>query len=273
MLLQDKSEMTPKRRIIALLTDFGLQDHFVAVMKAVILNITRAVEFVDISHQIIPQGVKEASLLLFSSFRYFPKGTIFLVVVDPGVGSRRKAIAVKTKNYYFVAPDNGVLSLALEKEQIERIVSLQNPTYFLKPVSFTFQGRDIFSPVAGHLAKGVNISLFGRSIEKIEKLDIASPVQKNNKLIGQIIYIDRFGNLVSNLKKEQFFNFLKGKNFLAFLNKKRIERFYPYYALAGEDEPFFIEGSLSFLEVSLREKSACRYFKAEPGEKITIYRR
>ncbi|MCD6228652.1 MAG: SAM-dependent chlorinase/fluorinase [Candidatus Omnitrophica bacterium] len=259
-------------KIVALLTDFGTEDNFVGVTKGVILKINPKVTLVDITHQIGAHKVKRGAFLLHSSFSYFPKGTIFLVIVDPGVGSKRKALAVKTRNYYFVGPDNGVLFPSLEADGIVEAVEITNKKYLLSSISSTFHGRDVFAPIAAYLSKGVKLEKLGREIVDIKKLNLPQIKIRKNTLTGEIIYIDSFGNLVTNIDRITLEKFIKNRNFVAFLNKKKIAKFCDSY-LQGEKEPFFIEGGFFKLEISLKMKSAKRYFKAKEGQKIVIKRR
>jgi len=257
-------------RTIALLTDFGTKDNYVGVMKGVILNINPKVNLVDITHEISPQNVWEAGFLLYKSFKFFPKNTIFLVVVDPGVGSKRKALAIKTKNYYFVGPDNGVLSLAVKEDGLRKAVSLENKKYFLREVSSTFWGRDVFSPVSAYLSKGISIDKLGRVCNKIKELKIPSPQIKGSILSGRVIYIDRFGNLITNINLKDFKDFTKNKEFIFKIKSKNITKFYPYYQKAKSDELFLCEGSFGYLEVSLKNKSASSFLKAKIKDKVKL---
>lgn len=246
--------------VIALLTDFGLKDHFLGVIKGVILRINPQAKLVDISHNILPHNIREAAFILCGSFSYFPKGTVFLTVVDPGVGSARHPIAIKTKNYYFVGPDNGVLSIAAQRDGIEKIIALENRRYFLKNISSTFHARDIFAPIAAHISKGADILSLGPSSRGIEEINLPPPKISGNTLNAEVIYADKFGNLITNMTKKQFLDFTKGKDFSAILKNKRIKKLYSFYAQAKDNEPFLIEGSLSLLEISLKNKSAKDYF-------------
>ncbi len=259
-------------RTIALLTDFGVKDNFVGVMKAVILKINPKVNLIDITHMISPQNIWEAGFLLYKSFRFFPKDTIFLVVVDPGVGSKRKALAIKTKNYYFVGPDNGVLSLASRKDGREKIINLTNKRYFLKEVFSTFHGRDIFSPVSAYLSKGVKIDNLGPSLRRIEELELPSPKIKGSTLVGQILYIDRFGNLVTNLNLRDFQRFTRGRRFKLKIKSKFITKFYPYYQKADDKELFLCPGSLGYLEISLKNSNASSFLEATLKENFELIR-
>jgi S-adenosylmethionine hydrolase len=261
-------------KVIALLTDFGLEDNFVGVMKGVILCINPCVQLVDITHNISSHNIKEAALVLLKSFSYFPRGTVFLTVVDPGVGSSRIPIGIKTKNYYFVGPDNGTLSLAAKEDGIKAIIALENKRYLLKNISSTFQARDIFAPVAANITKGVSFSYLGRGIKKIKEIDLNLPKIKGNILKAEIIYADKFGNLVTDIKKDSFNKFLKGNGFIAHFRGKKIKKLYSYYMQAKNNEPFLIEGSFSFLEISLKNKSAKDYFSLEriKNDKLIIKR-
>ncbi|MCM8831610.1 MAG: SAM-dependent chlorinase/fluorinase [Candidatus Omnitrophica bacterium] len=247
--------------IIALLTDFGLIDTYVGIVKAVILNINPKAEIVDITHQVLRGNINQGAFLLLKSFKFFPKCTIFLGIVDPGVGSSRYPIAIKTKNYYFVGPDNGILSLAAKEDGIEKIVVLENKKYFLKNISSTFHGRDIFAPSCAYISKGQPIENFGREIKKIKEVKIPLPKITKNTLYAQILYGDIFGNLITNLEKEVLLKFSKNKNFIATLGGKKITKIYNFYKEAKDEELFFIEGSFGLLEISCKNKSAADFLK------------
>ncbi len=255
---------------IVLLTDFGLKDSFVGVMKGVIVNISPGAEIVDLTHQVMPCNINQAAFLLLTSFKFFPKGTIFVVVVDPGVGSNRKSIAIKTKDYYFVGPDNGVLSLAAISDSIGKIVSLDNKEYFLEKVSATFHGRDIFAPVAAYLEKGVKINSFGKELKNIKGINLPVPEMSGNKLTGEIIFIDRFGNLVTNITKDKLKEFVGERKFRISIKSAQFDKLYNYYSEAEENELFLCEGGFGFLEISLKNKSAAELLKAEIGDKVSV---
>ena len=270
--------------IITLLTDFGLDDNFVGVVKGVILAINPDAKIVDVSHNITPGDILQAAFLLESSYRYFPRGTVHLVVVDPGVGSERKAIIVKTRKYYFVGPDNGVLSLALKREgKIIDIVSITNQRFFLKPVSSTFHGRDIFAPVAAYLSRGTNITEFGVSqsrtyvhLEFPQPEIILTKVRaktggKVKALRGQIVYIDRFGNLVTNLQENVFQRFTEGGNFRIGLKDEIINKISRSYLQTQRDKPLAIFGSFGTLEISINRGSARDYFGVRRGQRVSVF--
>lgn len=187
--------------IVALLTDFGIDDIYVGVMKGVILNINPDAQIIDITHAIRPQSVREGAFALMNSFRYFPDGTTFCIVVDPGVGSTRKPIAVKTEKYQFIAPDNGVLSYTLSMIGGDyETVALENPAYQLKYVSQTFHGRDIFSPTAAYMARGdIEFADFGSSLDKLFNFPLPQLTYDTHRLIGEVMHIDHFGNIITSI--------------------------------------------------------------------------
>jgi S-adenosylmethionine hydrolase len=199
------------RPIIALLTDFGLRDHYVAAMKAVALGICPEVTFVDITHDIAPQDVAGAALELDACFAYFPAGTIFLIVVDPGVGSARRAVAAAAGTYRFVAPDNGVLFPVLQHTSDRHVVELQEPKYARPTVSRTFEGRDRFAPAAAWLAAGVEMAALGPPVDHIVELQISAPRQSGERLSGEVVRVDRFGNLITNIDRAMLEAFLDGR--------------------------------------------------------------
>lgn len=255
-------------RIITLLTDFGLKDNFVGVIKGVILKIKPDVGIVDISHNIDAQDKFAAAFLLKASYKYFPEGTIHVIVVDPGVGAQRKIILVKTKEYYFLSPDNGILSLALKEEKIERIVSVENDKFFLKPVSDTFHGRDIFAPVAGFLSKGNKLSEFGPQVKHIEEISVPQPQKNNQKLTGQIIHIDRFGNLVTNIDIDTLQSFSKGVKIR--IKGMPVDGISASYQDVGFGKPLAIIGSFGYLEIAVNGASAENYFSLRKSDKIEL---
>ncbi len=195
------------RPVIALLTDFGTRDHYAGTMKAVILGICPEATLVDITHDIPAHDMLTATLELAASYKYFPTGTIFLVVVDPGVGSARRGIAADTGDYRFVAPDNGVLTAVLKETPAKRVVELTERRYARATVSRTFEGRDRFAPAAGWLAKGIDLSALGRSAGAIHHIAIPAPQIAEDVLTGEVLRVDRFGNLVTNIDRKMFDKF------------------------------------------------------------------
>jgi S-adenosyl-L-methionine hydrolase (adenosine-forming) len=252
--------------VIALLTDFGLKDNYVGITKAVIAGIFPGVKFIDISHEVSSYDVRQAAFILRTSYNFFPQSTVFLAAIDPGVGSERKALAVKTKNYFFVGPDNGVLSLAVSADGIESIVELTQEEYFLKQVSSTFQARDIFASVSAFLAKGVAIERMGRIRQDLKHISIQAPEMKNHLMQGEIIFIDKFGNLVTNLPK----SLLKGKEFEIEINGRKIDKIYNSYSQAKDEELFLSQGSFGYIEVSVKKAKAQKLIPAKTGDKLIL---
>lgn len=189
------------RPLIALVTDFGLRDHYAGTMKGVVLGICPDVTLVDISHDIPPHDVLTGALELAAAYRYFPPGTIFLAVVDPGVGSSRRAIAADTGDYRFVAPDNGVLSAIFDDSPPKRVVELTDRRYARPTISRTFEGRDRFAPAAAWIAKGIALTALGRQAGDIARLQIPKARWEEGAIVGDVLRVDRFGNLVTNIDR------------------------------------------------------------------------
>jgi S-adenosyl-L-methionine hydrolase (adenosine-forming) len=263
-----------KRPVISLLTDFGASDHYVGVMKGVILGICPAAHLVDITHEIEPYAISEAAYTLAQAWRYFPDGTIHLVVVDPGVGSSRRPILVTTSaeagGHLFVAPDNGVLTLLLDTAPIRKVREITVSRYFHQPVSQTFHGRDIFAPVAAHLASGVPPGRFGKAIENAVRLNFATPMTASrDKWTGTVLKIDRFGNLITNFRSENWRR-LARQPFVLRAGKQRISRLAASYVEVMSDEVFLIEGSAGFLEISVNKGSAAALTGCITGSRLEL---
>ena len=190
-------------RIITLTTDFGTRDWFVGTMKAVILGILPRANVVDITHEIPPGDIRAGAFALMASCRYFPRDTVHVAVVDPGVGSQRQAIAVQTAHRFFVGPNNGVLSWGLGLEKIKTIRLLEKRQYFLQPVSRTFHGRDVFAPVAAHLSRGLSASRLGRELKDFVRLPWPRTTKQRGEVQGEIVHIDRFGNAITDIEAER----------------------------------------------------------------------
>jgi len=263
------------RPIITLTTDFGLEDGYVGTMKGVILGINPEAAIVDLSHQIAPQSVRQAAYVLAAACPHFPPGTIHVVVVDPGVGSERRAIALETPTARFVAPDNGVLSYILaelgfsEGEAIPpgcRAVHLNNPRYWLVEVSSTFHGRDIFAPVAAHLSRGVPIEELGEPIEEIVVFPIPLPeLRADGTLVGHVIHIDRFGNLITDVKGRSLH-----LGSIIEVKGREIQGVSRTYADVEEGELLALIGSSGRLELSVREGSAAQKLQAKVGDEVVV---
>lgn len=252
---------------ITLLTDFGLEDPYVGIMHGVILNIVHRANLVDLTHAVPPQDVDRAAFLLATAVDYFPPGTVHLVVVDPGVGTARRPIAVRTEHAFFVAPDNGVLDLALARQPAERCVHLTDQRYWLAEVSATFHGRDIFAPVAAHLARGVAIDAFGTPVRDLtHRPTLQVERQPDGRLRGRIQHIDRFGNCVTNVPAEMISN----RASTIKVGAATIQGLALTYAGAEPGELVALIGSHGFLEISVRNGSAADRIDGQVGERVLI---
>ena len=261
------------RPVVALLTDFGTRDHYTGTMKAVVLGICPDVTLVDITHDIPPHDVLTAAIELAASYKYFPAGTIFLTVVDPGVGSARRGIAVDTGDHRFVCPDNGVLSAVLRETPARRVVELTERRYARPTVSRTFEGRDRFAPAAGWLAKGVDLSALGRSAGTIHQLTIPVPRVTESVIAGEVLRVDRFGNLVTNIDRKLFEKFSHAADIELSADTHRIGRVVATYAEAAPDEVCALFGSSDHLEVAVNAGSASERLSLGRGAPVTIRRR
>lgn len=262
--------------IITLLTDFGEDDEFVGVMKGVILGVNPSASIIDITHRIDPQDIVQAAYLIPSYYTFFPKGTVHIIVVDPGVGSDRPIIALEMAGHVFLAPDNGVLSLLLDSGYIDSIVSVNNQNYFLTPVSQTFHGRDIFAPVGAYISMGIDVGKTGTPLGKrdLVRLDIQKPhLTDKGKLVGAIISIDRFGNLITNIKLSDV-NESFGSHPDAILQvevgKRKIEGLSESYQGAGIENLLAIIGSRGYLEIAVNRGSAHGRLKVKKGDLVCV---
>ena len=259
-----------RKPIITLLTDFGTKDHYVASMKGAILNINPRCLLIDITHQVNPQDIEEGAFILANSYSYFPKGTIHLSVVDPGVGGIRKPILVMTQQYFFVGPDNGLFRLVAQREKIKQVVVLTQRKYFLSQISSTFHGRDIFAPVAAHLSLGVKPKAFGYEIKSPKELGSRIPFVKEGKLFGEILHIDAFGNVISNIDGEKLFRFVQSRSFAIRAGRKVISGLKKGYWEGKKGEPIALLGSGGFVEISVGEGNAQKILKVKRGDPIVI---
>lgn len=260
------------RPVVALLTDFGSHDHYAGTMKAVVLGICPDVTLVDITHDIPPHDVLTAALELAASYKYFPPGTIFLVVVDPGVGSARRGIVADTGDHRFVAPDNGVLTAVLRDSPARRIFEMTERRYTRPTVSRTFEGRDRFAPAAGWLAKGVDLSTFGRSAGTIHQLHIPTPAMTPDVLAGEVMRVDRFGNLVTNIDRKLFDQFVHSSGIEIAAATHRVGRVVGTYAEAAAGEVCALFGSTDHLEITVNAGSASERLNLTRGAPVTIRR-
>jgi S-adenosylmethionine hydrolase len=272
--------------IITLTTDFGYNDAYVAAVKGAILSINPEANIIDISHSIDPQNILQAAFILSTAYRYFPKQTVHMAIVDPGVGSERRGIILKTPSAFFIAPDNGILSYIIDdlfltesRSSTEHTHDLQelvfktgleaavitDPRFWRHPVSPTFHGRDIFAPVAAGLSLGISLYEFGEKINSLHVLSIPKPsLDPEGNLVGRVLHVDRFGNLITNIKS----NDLPGKDVMIEMAGYCIQGISDYYA--QNKEVMAIIGSSGYLEVSLRDGSACDFLGAAVGDEIKV---
>lgn len=257
------------RGIITLTTDFGHLDHFVGTMKGVIKSIAPGADIVDICHEVSAFDVTEGAFVLAQAYRYFPKNTIHVAVVDPGVGSERRAIVAQGAGQTFLAPDNGVLSLILEKEKCA-VREITADRYFLKSVSQTFHGRDVFAPAAAHLAKGVPVSRLGKPVKDALRMALAT-VHRTGKRTwsGAILKIDRFGNLITSLPTADF-PAISERLFELAVGLDKATLLVNSYSQAPMGELFVIAGSAGYLEVGIKQGSAANRLKVGCGAPVEL---
>jgi len=255
--------------LITLTTDFGLSDHYVGVMKGVILSICPRARIVDVSHGVGAFEIAEAAFTISQAYRYFPRGTVHVVVVDPGVGTSRRPILAQAAGQSFIAPDNGVLSMIYAREK-HKVRAISSARYFLPLVSNTFHGRDIFAPVAAHLAGGIAAARFGKPMADYLRLDFDKPARTGRRAwTGAILKVDRFGNIVTNFSVEDFPDLDKGAFEMA-VGPQRIGVLARHYAERGPGEPFLIVGSAGYYEISVGQASAAKLLGCAAGAPLEL---
>ncbi len=259
---------SPNLPVITLLTDFGTADYFVGALKGAILSVNPSAVIADITHEVPPQDLEAAAFTLLASYRTFPPGTIHVVVVDPGVGSTRRPIVVSTGDQFFVGPDNGIFTYIYDREPSHQTVHVTAEKYFRQPTSTTFHGRDIFAPVAAALSKGVKPQAFGAAVTDEARLTIPlmPVVQKDGKVEGRIIHIDRFGNCITNITRE----ILQGTRATLLVKEKPVESFRSFYGENSDSELFAIWGSAGFLEIAVNNGSAALSLGVKRGEAVIV---
>ena len=260
------------RPVIALLTDFGTRDHYAGTMKGVALSICPDITFVDISHDVPPHDVVAGALELAAAYKYFPAGTIFLVVVDPGVGSTRRGIAADTGDYKFVAPDNGVLTAVFDEHPPKRVVELTERRYARPTVSRTFEGRDRFAPAAAWLAKGIELVALGRSAGAMHRLDLPQATLDGDRIAGQVLRVDRFGNLITNIDRKTF-DRLAGAQLEIQIGGRVVSKVVSAYADAPPGELCALFGSTDHLEIAANGASAAGALDLGRGAPVHVARR
>lgn len=252
--------------VITLTTDFGLHDGYVAAMKGAILSIAPDVSLVDVSHQVPPQDVASGAYILSRSYRYFPAGSVHLAVVDPGVGSARRAILVETPEYRFVGPDNGLFSAVLQRESTWNAVEIRNAAYFRPEASPTFHGRDIFGPVAAHLCNGVTLAELGPRIADPVLLNLWSVQERDKVVAGWIVHVDRFGNAISNIEKRR----MEHEGVRVRAGEFVFDRVCRTYADVPEGRSLALYGSDNTLEIAINGGNAARNLGLKRGDRIIV---
>lgn len=243
--------------IITLLTDFGLRDPYVGIMKGVILSIHPGARIIDLGHQIGAGDIFQGAIILQESFPFFPEGSVHLAVVDPGVGGDRRPIAVKTKDHFFVGPDNGLFWPVITAHEKQEVIHLTERRYFLSPVSDTFHGRDIFAPVAAYLSLGVDPADMGVVIHDPVPLDVPLPRETGDILTGQIVRVDHFGNLITNISRKRLYDFLGEQSPTIRVGSLMIEGLVRSYVEAEEGQLLALIGSSDRLELAVNLGRAC----------------
>jgi len=262
--------------IITLLTDFGTKDEYAGLMKAVILSINPSAAIIDITHQIDSQDIVQAAFTIYSSYGYFPEGTVHLVVVDPGVGSERSLLALETEKQFFIAPDNGVLTLLFTEGKISSLIRITNSRYFLSSVSPTFHGRDIIAPVGAHISGGIHIGKLGSEldVQAAVHLDHLHPrITEDGQVVGKIVVIDNFGNLITNIDSEVL------NEMYPTGGKRKIQILFGSHVITGLSgtydnvrlkTPLALIGSRGYLEIAVNKGHAARTLKAHKGDMVRV---
>jgi len=262
-----------KRPVITLLTDFGLRDHFVGVMKGVVMGICPEAMVVDITHDLSAMVVGEAAFLLGCAYPYFPAGTVHVAVVDPGVGGPRRPLAARCGEHLFVGPDNGVMSYAFDEVDDWQAVAITNPKRCLADVSATFHGRDIFAPAAAHLAAGVPLEDLGAAIQDPMRLDLPTPRETPRGLEAHVLHVDRFGNLITDLKREALQRWLGGDEagrVIIEAGQGSLRGVRDCYEAVPEGRPLAIVGSTGRLELAINRGRASDRFRLGYGDAILL---
>jgi S-adenosylmethionine hydrolase len=271
-----QSRKSSKKRkpvgVIALLTDFGLKDQYVGAVKGVILTVNPTVQIVDITHDIVPQRIRQAGYLLWSTYKVFPEGTVFVCVVDPGVGGKRTIIGIKTKKFTFLAPDNGFLDFVMSTEKIIETVEVDEKKvekYLSGPVSSTFHGRDVFAPLAAHVSKGVRLEQFGLIVKPKE---IVPPFihSQITAVHPCILHIDRFGNIITNLALKDVDNVADEIQAIS-IDRNLVSRWTRNYEEAPDNTPCLIVNSSGLVEISVKNNSAARLLGATLDTPVKAY--
>ncbi|HLI91228.1 MAG TPA: SAM-dependent chlorinase/fluorinase [Ktedonobacteraceae bacterium] len=269
------------RPVIAFMTDFGTGDGDVGVMKGVALGITPDAQIVDITHDIAPQNVASAAWILATAYRYFPKGTVYICVVDPGVGSTRRAVAVHAGDWYFVGPDNGLFSYVLAQQPVHEVVVASNPNYHLRQVSSTFHGRDIFTPVGAHIARGTALAELGPRVDPatLRRIDLELARREGARIEARIVHVDNFGNLITGIPLSMVPDLFSSPSVRLTFPERQItiaerRRFFsegPDGSESGDEtQPFIYGDSSGYVGVALRNGNAARLLGVGYNAALTL---
>ena len=261
---------TKRPGIVTLITDFGTRGEYAGAMKGAILKVNPRCQVIDITHQIEPQNLLQASFVLQSAYPYYPPGTIHVAVVDPGVGTRRRPVVVEKEGYLFVGPDNGVFSGVLSRRAKTVVYEIAERKFFLSPVSDTFHGRDIFAPVAGRLSLGMEPRRLGPRVKEVKTLEWPQPRRSGRKLLARILWADSFGNLMTNVSREESGPDVEGRPIQIQGKGWCIDRIHRTYGQGRRGEPMALFGSGGYLEISVNRGNALELLGLRPGDPITI---
>jgi len=258
--------------VITLTTDFGESDPYVAMMKGVILSINPGVSIIDITHQVPAGSIRAGGSIIKETYKYFPAGTVHVGVIDPGVGGKRRPIAVLADGHFFVGPDNGLFWPVIEREEHPEVIHLREKRYWMHEISPTFHGRDIFAPVAAHLSGGVNAFLLGEKIGNPTTLTHPLPITENNNLTGEVIRVDHFGNIITNITRRHLSPFLTSKGLIIKIGSLVLRKISTTYSDVPEGQPLALIGSSGHLEIAVNKGSATNYLsrECEMGTKVML---
>jgi hypothetical protein len=258
--------------IVTLTTDFGTRDPYAGIMKAMVLTANPDARLVDITHEIPARDIVIAAFTLTRTYEYFPAGTIHVAVVDPEVGEKRKNIAILTQNHLFVGPDNGVFTMVLQREKSIEIREIKNPPFIAGRISNTFHGRDVFAPCAGHLSAGRLFTDVGPELRQIRYLKYPKVTQNGNILTGEIVSVDSFGNMITNISEPTFRSFVGRRRFEIYFATERFDTIIRHYSDVPQGTPLLLFGSSGHLEISINAGSAEEYFMTSTGSAVAVRR-
>jgi S-adenosylmethionine hydrolase len=256
--------------IITLATDFGLSDPYVAMMKGVILSINPSAKLIDISHQISVGSILQGASLIQETYPFFPMGTVHLAVIDPGVGGNRHPIAIQSEGQFFVGPDNGLFWPAINGQKEVKVIHLTESRYFLDHITYTFHGREVFAPVAAHLSLGIDVEKMGSTLKDPVQLNLPKSVNREGTLYGQVIRMDNFGNLITNIHHKELQAFLKSAQPIIEVGKLIIKKMSQIYSDVSEGEPLALINSSNCLEIAVNLGRASAYLGMDSGEIIGV---